>query len=281
MIVPLIDWLSLQWLRAHGLKSSYVDSSHGPLHVLEGSGRGDLPDLVLVHGLSSRSTHYRRFVPRLLPHFRRVIVPDMLAHGWSHVPEQGVDGPMVTDTICEVLDQVVEEPAVVFGNSLGGYGAIQFAARHPQKVRGLLVASPGGAVMPLPSFRAMTENFLVQTHAEAVSFVRKLFAGPVPAEWLVAHVVRHQLDQPHIRGFIHAMGEHDFIVPEVLGRITAPTRMFWGLDEKIFTEAAMDYYATNIPNVELRRPAGWGHSPFSERPDEVARELTAFARDLV
>jgi len=279
-LVQLIDWASLQWMRWLGLKSRYVDTRHGRLHVLDGPGGGDLPDLVLLHGLSSRSTHYRRFVPRLLPHFRRVICPDLLGHGWSDCPTGGVDGPMVTDTICEAVAEVLEEPAVVFGNSLGGYAAIQFAARHPDKACGLLVASPGGAVMSLADFRVMTDKFLVRTHAESVAFCRRLFAGPVPAEWLVAHVIRHQLDQEVVRGFIHRMGEHDFIGPDILGRITAPTRLYWGKQEKIFQEADFDYYRAHMPDVAVRRPEGWGHSPFTERPAEVADELIAFAQEL-
>ncbi len=280
-MVPLIDWLSLRWLRWLGLRSRYVESSHGPLHVLDGPGRGDLPDLVLMHGLSSRSTHYRRFVPRLLPHFRRVIVPDLLAHGWSHYPDEGIDGPMVTDTLCEVVDELLDEPAVVFGNSLGGYAAMQFASRHPDKVRGLFVASPGGAVTPLENFKRMTGNWLVRTHEESVAFCRKLFAGPVPLEWLVAHVVRYQLNKDHIRQFIDRMGEHDFLGPEILERIAAPTRLYWGLQERLLADADLAYYREQLPHAEVCRPEGWGHSPFTERPDEVASELRVFAEALV
>jgi pimeloyl-ACP methyl ester carboxylesterase len=34
---------------------------------------------------------------------------------------------------------------VVFGNSMGGFLAIRFASRHPERVLGLMVNSPSGA----------------------------------------------------------------------------------------------------------------------------------------
>lgn len=280
VVVRLIDFLSLRWLRLLGMRSRYVESSHGRMHVMDGPGRGELPDLVLVHGMSSRGTHYRRFIPRLLPHFRRIIVPDLLHHGLSHAPEGGIDGRMVTESLCEAVAEVIDEPAILFGNSLGGYGALQIAARHPDKVRGVLVASPAGAVMSMTEFRIMTSKFMVRTQRDAVEFVRRLFAAPVPLEWLVAHIVRGQLDMPYVRDFIEKMGEQDFIVPDICARIQAPTRVYWGQQEKMFIEDNLRYYLDHLPNVAVRRPEGWGHSPFTERPDEVAEELRAFAVEL-
>jgi pimeloyl-ACP methyl ester carboxylesterase len=110
--------------------------------------------------------------------------------------------------------------------------------------------------------------------------VRRVFAGKVPLEPLVSWIVQGQLNQPHVHGFIEAMGEHDYIRPQVLERLQMPTRMYWGTDEKMFTEADLAYYSQHIPDVQVFRPEGWGHSPFSERPGEVAETILDFAREL-
>ena len=240
-MVRVVDWLSLHFLRALGFRSRWVETSKGPLHVLERRGPGPLPTLVLQHGLSSRGSHFRTLIPRLTRHFSRIIVPDMLGHGLSHLPEQGLWGPDVTDSIAEALAQAVPEPALVFGNSLGGYGMIHFASRHPDLVRGLLLVSPAGAVMSDSEFQAMLSRFTVRDREGARQFMRRLFAGRVPLEPLLSWIALGQLNQPHVHGFIEAMGEHDYIQPQVLERLTMPTRMYWGLDEKMFTEADLAY----------------------------------------
>ena len=280
-MVRLVDWVSYQFVRSLGFSSRWVDTSKGPIHVLEREGTGPLPPLVLQHGLSSRGTHFRALIPRLTKHFSRILIPDLLGHGYSHLPEQGLWGPDVTDSLSEALSRVVgDRPAMVFGTSMGGYGLIHFASRHPAQVRGMMLVSPAGAVMPQDEFQAMLSRFTVRNRDDARVFMGRVFAGKMPLEPIVASIIEGQLNQPHIHGFIEAMGEHDYIRPPVLEKLTMPTRMYWGLDEKLFTDSDLQYYSRHIPDVQVLRPEGWGHSPFSERPAEVAEHILDFAQEL-
>src|SRR5262249_26968978 len=111
--------------------------------LLEAEGRGTLT-LVLLHGLGSRGADYLPLLARLRPYARRLIAPDFPGHGASPLTRT-FDIATSTGTLVEALAEAIDERAIVYGNSLGGFAAIRFAATHPDRVAGLFLASPAGA----------------------------------------------------------------------------------------------------------------------------------------
>lgn len=89
--------------------------------------------LVLVHGIRLSSACWRQ-QERLLAH-REIVCPDLPGHG-SRRGEEFLTSTAV-DTVSAAIDQLGGS-AVVVGHSLGGYVAIATAARHPNKVAGLV-----------------------------------------------------------------------------------------------------------------------------------------------
>ena len=90
---------------------------------------------VYLHGFASgpSSTKARFFAARLADLGATVRVPD-LAPDFTHMT--------VTSMLAIVEPLVGREPAVVLGSSLGGYLAALVAARHPERVRGLVLFAP-------------------------------------------------------------------------------------------------------------------------------------------
>ncbi|MCP4805071.1 MAG: alpha/beta hydrolase [Proteobacteria bacterium] len=279
-MVRIVDWLSHSYLKFLGFRGRHLETSAGTVHVMERRGAGGLPPVILQHGLSSRSGHFRSLLPKLTAHFSHIIVPDLLGHGQSSTPADGLCGTTVRAAAIESMASTLDEPAVVFGSSLGGYAAIHFASAHPDKVRGLFLISPAGAVMSDGEFAAMLGRFSIRTLDEAQTFMDRLFAAKMPLERWVRRIVLGQLNQPYVHGFIERMTDDDHIQPAVLARLTMPTRLYWGQQERMFTPADLEYFLANLPRVELARPEGWGHSPFSERPQDVADRLLDFATQV-
>jgi pimeloyl-ACP methyl ester carboxylesterase len=138
-------------LNAQGLASRFIATRAGRLHVLDGAGSGHLPPIVLLHGLSANAICYGGLLRKLAPFTRRLIAPDMPAHGFSDVPAAGLDDSVLLDSVSDVLDRVLAEtgePAILLGNSLGGLVSIRYAQSRPDRIAGLVLVSPGGAPMP-------------------------------------------------------------------------------------------------------------------------------------
>src|SRR5689334_1348304 len=102
-----------------GYESRRVATEAGDVHVIDARGEGTLPTVVLLHGLGSWSIDYLPLVAKLRKHVRRVVAPDLLAHGLSGDPRPSGELPPLWTALAGALDATLDEPAVVYGNSLG------------------------------------------------------------------------------------------------------------------------------------------------------------------
>ncbi len=275
-----VDRLALAYLRSVGAQSRWVDSSLGPLHNLVLPGKGSLGTVVLIHGLSARCSHFAGMVRRLRHDFSRIIIPDLLGHGLSAVLPRPMRGFEVQQGVDEALDALVEAPAVIYGNSLGGYGAIRFAARAPERTRVLVVNSPGGAALTGVSMQEYMDRFRIQSHAEAMAFLDLYFGKRIPMKSLIAHRVTQQLNAPPIRSFIDEISEADFLTPEQLSRLSMPVLFLWGKNDQIMIPEQLDFFRRHLPgHVRLEEPEGYGHAPYIEHPDHLSDLLLRFTQE--
>jgi len=274
----MADHLLLAGLTIQGIRSLKVETSVGRMHVLDMQGTGDLPPVVLLHGLSAASVYFGSLLRRLRSQVRRVIAPDLPGHGFSETPKEGLNRHVLQDGLFEVLDQVLEEPALVFGNSLGGISAVLYALSRPERVRGLMLCSPGGARIPPEEFQDLLNTFRVDTHAEALAFVDRLFTHPnVVLRPLIAMGVRQKLSHPMMRTFVDQATLDDMLLPEQLRRLQVPVLLMWGKNERILPESNLDFYRENLPpHASVELPEGYGHSPYLEYPNAVSRRILSF-----
>ncbi len=267
-------------LLRRGFTQRWVDTSAGRVHVLDGPGRGELPPVVLLHGLASRAAHFRPMALGLLPHVRRLIMPDLLGHGDSHLPLDGIDSTSLDAALVETLDEVLDEPALLFGVSLGGAGVLHYASLRPDKTLGLCLVSPGGALMDEGALRTMLDPLVIQDHAQALEFTRRAFTRWVPSERLFAWAILQTMKRPHVHRFLKGLRPGELLQPEALGRIQAPVRLLWGRQERLFWLQCLEYFRDHLPHAEVHRPERWGHAPVAEQPHEVVEHILELLRQV-
>jgi pimeloyl-ACP methyl ester carboxylesterase len=100
--------------------------------------------LVLLHGLLMDSRLNRGLARALAGRGYRVVLLDLLGHGSSdkpvHAAEYRLD--VYTEQVVALLDHLQVDRAVVGGVSLGANVSLHVAARHPQRVQGLILEMP-------------------------------------------------------------------------------------------------------------------------------------------
>lgn len=125
------------------VQSMYVDVD-GPVHYLDfGGPAGDATTTVVaVHGLGGASWNWTAIAPLLTDRVRLLAV-DLAGHGRT----PPVDGRRATvkanrRLLDRFIREVVGEPVVLMGNSMGGAISLMQAATSPDVVSGLVLVDP-------------------------------------------------------------------------------------------------------------------------------------------
>ena len=115
-----------------------------PLAVddLPGPAGGDRWAAVLLHGQPGSRQDWAK-VAALLAGELRVLVPDRPGYGATGGRPLGFAGN--AEAVLGLLDRLGIERVVAVGHSWGAGVALALAARHPQRVAGLVLAAPVGA----------------------------------------------------------------------------------------------------------------------------------------
>ena len=119
-----------------------------PFHIsvqdgvqLAGEREGSGTPIVLLHGLTATRRYVVMGSRYLARHGYELVGYDARGHGASSAaddPARYEYADMAGD-----LERVVDEPAVLVGNSMGGATATLFALRNPDRVRALVHVTPG------------------------------------------------------------------------------------------------------------------------------------------
>ncbi|MEV5559879.1 alpha/beta fold hydrolase [Nonomuraea wenchangensis] len=124
-----------EWLR--------VPTREGETFVLA-SGPPDAPPLLLLHGSGANASMWRGDVPTWSRDFRTYAV-DLVGEPGLSAPSRPALG---SDAVALWLDDVLEglgiTGAAFVGTSLGGWTALDYAIRRPERVTRLALTCPGG-----------------------------------------------------------------------------------------------------------------------------------------
>lgn len=268
-------------LRRLGARPLAVPVRGGTVHVWQVDGGGALPPVALLHGLGASSVAYLQLVRALLPHVQALILPDLPGHGRTPWPVP-VTCTILRDAALDAITAVAPAPPVIFGNSLGGYGALWVAGKVPDQVRGVLVTSPAGGALPDDERPQVQGRFVLDSHREAVDLVERSFHGyRGVSRHGVALIARRNLNRPAVRHIVEALTPEDDLQPDDIRHLPMPVQVYWGTAERALSRSQLAWFRAHLPaHAEFHEPEGWGHAAFRERPAEVSAALLRFLRSV-
>jgi pimeloyl-ACP methyl ester carboxylesterase len=145
---------------------------------------GTGPPTLLLHGIGNYGRYWDLFADAVAGRLT-LVAPDARGHGESGRPPDGYAAADFTADAIAVLDAVGAPRAVAVGHSMGGLHSINLAARHPDRVRALVIvdASPH----PLPAGAERAQRLLTgrparfRDIAEARAYLERSSPGYAPA----------------------------------------------------------------------------------------------------
>lgn len=280
-VVSTADRARLLALRLQGARSVFVGRRGRRIHLVDVPGDGALPPIVMLHGLSACGADYAPLFSRLRSVTSRIVAPDLPGHGLSSPPSDLDTVHDLLGAVANAVDSVVDAPAIVFGNSLGGLAAIRYALMHPHRTAGLFLVSPAGASSTPQQLDELLDALRVDRHADAEAFVRRVLPTAGWAASLLAIGVRARLGRPAVRTMIERARIETLLDPRDLASLRMPIRLVWGAQDRLLPPSHLEFFVRHLPrHARVEIPSGFGHAPFLDHPDDVAQLVRRFAIDV-
>jgi pimeloyl-ACP methyl ester carboxylesterase len=263
-----------------------------PIHYVKAGDRPDRPPLLLVHGFGASTDHWRKNVAGLQQDFE-VYAIDLMGFGRSAKPDWQYSGDLWCDQLHEFIQTVIGRPAVLAGNSLGGYSVLKVAAQRPESAAGLVLLNGAGAFSstePAPKPDPIREvlgnvtrsvllhpvpSYLLFQYVRQKSVIRRTLERvyldhSAITDQLVEDIYRPSCDPGAVTVFASVFksprGEY---IDILLKEMQCPLLMLWGEGDP-WTNARRQgakyrqYYPT-LMEYYLHA----GHCPHDEVPDQV------------
>lgn len=237
------------------------------------------PPLLLLHAFPLDRRMWQPLIQQL-EHNVQMATLDFPGLGES-VGEASIDA--AADAAAGLLDHLAMPRAVVAGLSMGGYVALAFARRHPQRLAALLLADTraGGdsAEGRLGRDRSITAVVESGVSPFARELLPKLVAPGNPAALAFALALAEIQPAGGVASALAALRDRPDATAG-LAAIAVPTTVVVGALDQLTPPAEAARLAAAIPGATLVEIPGAGHLSAIEAPLPFARAVDALYRRL-
>jgi len=252
---------------------------------------GDGTPLLLIHGFSDTWRGWKPVLP-LLERHHDVLAATVAGHYEGAALPDGAEPTTaaLADALERDMDAAGFETAHIAGNSLGGWLALELAARG--RARSVVALAPAGGWERDPRIERRLGRLFRMNHCLArrsAPYADRLMRRPrirrlsfrdvaVHPERIppaaAAHMIKGVAGCDVYQAFIELTLRDGF--PPSLAPIACPVRIAWSERDRIILPRAE--YQTRlsrlVPDAEVITLAGVGHVPMHDDPELVARTIT-------
>ena len=250
---------------------------------------------MLLHQSLARSEDWENIFPRLATRYRTVAY-DARGHGRSgRAPDYSLRA--FADDALRMLREIVKEPALLVGHSLGALAALVAAGDAPELVRGLVLEDPAlgyAKAWDAAQYAALREGIASTEPAVLAKAVSK---HPLPSPgphgertygelrgfYAAERVVTYFRDVDP--AFIDARTGGDAsaagLIADAIGRVRAPVLVLAG-EPRLggAVDDSAEWKLKKLPDVTVKRFPGSGHLLHGFRPEQFIENIEPFLRKL-
>jgi 3-oxoadipate enol-lactonase len=250
--------------------------------------RGSGEPVALIMGFSGSGRGWGEAFLKLMEARFKIFVIDNRGTGESDKPDAEFTLADMAADIAAVLDHAETPRAHIFGISMGGMIAQEFALAYPERTRGLVLGCTNcGASHSVPADPAAIANLIPAPGIDPIEQARRAFsvacgkaflnsaAGQEILSQAIAEMGNYPITPMHT--FMRqgqAIGGFDSFAR--LGQIKSPTLIIHGDDDSIVPYPNAEVLQGAIAGSKKHTLKAAGHMFFWEVPDEAARAACDF-----
>ena len=245
--------------------------------------RGAGAPLALIMGFSGSGRSWGEPFLKLLADRFKIFMIDNRGTGESDKPDQSWKLTDMADDVACVLEHAGTPASHVYGISMGGMIAQEYALKYPARVKGLVLgctncgASHSVAANPENIAKLMPQPGMNPIEAAKLAFsvaCGKAFLGSAAGQQTLTERMMESANYPITPAHTYmrqaeAIGGFDTFAR--LGEIKAPTLVIHGDDDNIVPVGNAEILHQGIAGSKLKILPGAGHMFFWERPGDSAK----------
>jgi len=248
--------------------------------------------VILIHGIGAAVESWALNIHALAEH-HRVYALDLVGFGYSDKPPARYSYSYLSQFVADFMKAQAVAQASLVGHSLGGGVALKLAIQHPEKVEKLVLVGSTGLGREAPLFFRLSSlpivgEFLTRPSRKGTAqFLRECFYDP-------AMVTEEMIEQSYgldslpgaqetylstVRAIANIFGGREGVIRgfvDNLGKITAPTLIVWGKQDRILPVAHGHVAEERIAGAQFHIFEECGHVPPMEKAEAFNALVSEF-----
>lgn len=242
--------------------------------------QGQGPAVVIVHGIGGRKEDFAAVASALAPKFT-VLSMDMVGFGQSSKNAPTISIGLQVDALGALLAHERLSRAHLVGNSLGAWVVAGFAADHSAAVDRLVLIDAAGLKVTLSGPPPV--NFAPDSVEEMSRLLSTVLDSPFAQTQAYA---AQALEAFRASGEAQTLAKlfagfaspasADRPLDELLPKISRPTLVAWGANDRLFPAALADVVVAGVPGSRKVLIERASHFPQVDNPEQLSAAIADF-----
>ena len=283
---------------------NFFETTMGQMHYVDEGAESEGSTVLALHGNPSWSFLYRALIKGLSSD-RRVVVPDHIGFGLSGKPDDEAAYTLKAhiDHLEALVLKLDLSNITLVMQDWGGPIGLGVAARHPERIRALVVMNTFGFYPPVDGMnpeklklpppllmmrsrglgdfmvrrlgfferQVMTMATATKRKGAAKRAYRDIFQGPSERAGVMAfpRMIPTTTQHPAAKILLEETGPY-------VENFKGPARIFWGLKDPLIPIGALDAWKKRLPQAQVTEFKTARHYLQDDVPDELVKHLATF-----